>query len=64
VFRFFDRQELTMLLLASGAAQPRVYSTFANQAYLAAADKADSAPAARATHTAAGLRPWGPVIQA
>jgi len=64
VFRFFDRQELAMLLLANGAAQPRVYSTFANQAYLAAADKADPMPEARATHTAAGLRPWGPVIQA
>jgi SAM-dependent methyltransferase len=64
VFRFFDRQELAMLLLASGAAQPRVYSTFANQAYLAAADKADPMPEARAIHTAAGFRPWGPVIQA
>lgn len=62
VFRFFDRQELTMLLLASGAAQPRVYSTFANQAYLAAADKADPMPEARAIHSAAGLRPRGPVI--
>ncbi len=64
VFRFFDRQELTMLLLASGAAQPRVYSTFANQAYLVAADKADPLPEARALHSAAGLRPQGPVIQA
>jgi hypothetical protein len=53
-----------MLLLANGAAQPRVYSTFANQAYLAAADKADPMPEARAIHTAAGLRPWGPGIQA
>ncbi len=64
VFRFFDRQELTMLLLASGAAQPRVYSTFANQAYLAAADKASPLPEARALHSAAGHRPRGPVIQA
>ncbi len=64
VFRFFDRQELAMLLLANGAAQPRVYSTFANQAYLAAADKAAPMPEARATHLAAGLRPQGPVIQA
>jgi len=39
VFRFFDRQELAMLLVASGTAQPRVYSTFANQAYITAVDK-------------------------
>ena len=63
VFRFFDRQELAMLLLASGAAQPRVYSTFANQAYLAAADKAGPMPAAHATHLAADHTPRGPVIQ-
>ena len=64
VFRFFDRQELAMLLLASGAVQPRVYSTFANQAYLAAADKADPMPEAHAIHSAAGHRPRGPVIPA
>jgi SAM-dependent methyltransferase/alpha-beta hydrolase superfamily lysophospholipase len=64
VFRFFDRQELAMLLLASGAAQPRVYSTFANQAYLAAADKTDPIPDARAIHVAADRRPGGPAIQA
>jgi ubiquinone/menaquinone biosynthesis C-methylase UbiE len=38
-FRFFDRQELAMLLMSSGASQPRIYSTFANQAYLALAEK-------------------------
>jgi len=38
-FRSFDRQELAMLLMTSGASQPRVYSTFANQAYLAVAEK-------------------------
>jgi len=64
VFRFFDRQELAMLLLAGGAAQPRVYSTFANQAYLAAAEKAVPAPEARAIHPSAGRRPLGPALQA
>jgi len=39
VFRFFDRQELTALLVASGASQPRIYSTFANQAYIIVAEK-------------------------
>jgi alpha-beta hydrolase superfamily lysophospholipase/SAM-dependent methyltransferase len=39
VFRFFDRQELAMLLIASGAAQPRVCSAFANQAYIAVTEK-------------------------
>ena len=39
VFRFFDRQELAMLLLSSGAVRPRIFSTFANQAYLAVAEK-------------------------
>jgi ubiquinone/menaquinone biosynthesis C-methylase UbiE len=38
-FRFFDRQELAMLLMSSGASQPRIYSTFGNQAYLALAEK-------------------------
>lgn len=38
-FRFFDRQELAMLLMSSGASQPRIYSTFANQAYVAVAEK-------------------------
>jgi PAS domain S-box-containing protein len=38
-FRFFNRQELAMLLMSSGASQPRIYSTFANQAYLAVAEK-------------------------
>jgi PAS domain S-box-containing protein len=44
-FRFFDRQELAMLLVSSGASQPRIYSTFANQAYIAVAEKSPtSAP--------------------
>ena len=38
-FRFFTRQELAMLLMSSGASQPRIYSTFVNQAYLALAEK-------------------------
>jgi hypothetical protein len=39
IFRFFDKQELTMLLTSSGAIHPRIYSTFANQAYIAVAEK-------------------------
>ncbi|MGH7236435.1 MAG: serine aminopeptidase domain-containing protein, partial [Nitrospiraceae bacterium] len=39
IFRFFDKQELTMLLISSGAVQPRIYSTFANQAFIAVAEK-------------------------
>ncbi len=63
VFRFFDRQELVMLLTSNGAAEPRVHSTFANQAYLAAAGKADPAPHACTIHPAADRRPQSPVIQ-
>jgi PAS domain S-box-containing protein len=37
--RFFNRQELAMLLFASGAVQPRIYSALANQAYIAVAKK-------------------------
>jgi len=43
VFRFFDRQELAMLLLSTGAVRPRIFSTFANQAYLAVAEKPGTA---------------------
>jgi len=39
IFRFFERQELAMLLISSGATLPRIYSTFANQAYIAVAEK-------------------------
>jgi len=39
IFRFFNRQELAMLLISSGAPQPRIYSTFANQAYIAVVEK-------------------------
>ena len=42
IFRFFEKQELAMLLTFSGAARPRIYSTFANQAYIAVAEKPDS----------------------
>ncbi|HKW86788.1 MAG TPA: PAS domain S-box protein [Nitrospiraceae bacterium] len=42
LFRFFDKQKLAMLLTTSGAVQPRIYSTFANQAYIAVAEKPDS----------------------
>ncbi|MGH7254091.1 MAG: hypothetical protein ACREIE_09865, partial [Nitrospiraceae bacterium] len=43
IFRFFDKQELTMLLISSGAVQPRIYSTFANQAFIAVAEKPGTA---------------------
>ena len=46
-FRFFDRQELAMLLMSSGASQPRIYSTFANQAYLAVAEKSSLPPTSK-----------------
>jgi PAS domain S-box-containing protein len=39
IFHFFEKQELAMLLLSSGAYQPRIYSAMANQAYLAVAQK-------------------------
>jgi len=42
IFRFFERQELAMLLTASGMNRPRIYSTFANQAYIVVAEKPDS----------------------
>jgi len=46
-FHFFDRQELAMLLMSGGASQPRIYSTFANQAYIAIAEKPSSPPHSR-----------------
>jgi PAS domain S-box-containing protein len=55
IFRFFDRQELSILLLASGAKQPRIYSTFANQAYVAVTEKPDPA----ATHAEGMARASG-----
>lgn len=39
-FRFFTRQELLILLVAAGVDAPRISATFANQAYLAVAEKA------------------------
>lgn len=39
IFRFFERQEFAMLLLSCGAHNLRTYSTFANQAYIAVAEK-------------------------
>jgi len=44
IFRFFDRQELAVLLLSCGAQNPRIYSTFANQAYIAVVEKPGTAP--------------------
>jgi ubiquinone/menaquinone biosynthesis C-methylase UbiE len=42
IFRFFDRQELATLLISVGVKQPRIYTTFANQAYIAVAEKTTS----------------------
>lgn len=39
IFSFYDRQELATLLITSGAVEPRIYSTFANQAHIAVAEK-------------------------
>ena len=39
IFRFFDKQELVVLLTSAGVSQPRIYSTFANQAFIAVAEK-------------------------
>ena len=39
IFRFFDRQELLMALISTGGVNPRIYSTFANQAYIAVIEK-------------------------
>lgn len=61
VFRFFDRQELAMLLIAGGAAQPRVCSTFANQAYIAATEKP---PAIHAAGILPVRMPSRPFLQA
>lgn len=44
IFRFFNRQELATLLGCSGAQQPRIYSTFGNQAFIAVATKPAAAP--------------------
>jgi ubiquinone/menaquinone biosynthesis C-methylase UbiE/alpha-beta hydrolase superfamily lysophospholipase len=43
IFRFFDRQELLMVLISTGGVNPRIYSTFANQAYIAVIEKPDIA---------------------
>jgi ubiquinone/menaquinone biosynthesis C-methylase UbiE len=40
VFRFFSRQEFAMLLLSAGAEDVRIFKTFAEQAYIAVAQKA------------------------
>jgi len=39
IFRFFDKQELVVLLTSAGVSHPRIYSTFANQAFIAVAEK-------------------------
>jgi PAS domain S-box-containing protein len=40
IFRSFDRHALARLLMTSGAVQPRIYSAFANQAFIVVAEKA------------------------
>jgi len=39
IFRFLSKDELAVLLTSAGAVQPRIYSTFANQAFIAVAEK-------------------------
>lgn len=39
IFRFFDKQELVVLMTSAGVSHPRIYSTFANQAFIAVAEK-------------------------
>jgi hypothetical protein len=39
IFQSFDRQTLARLLMSSGAIHPRIYSAFANQAFVAVAEK-------------------------
>jgi SAM-dependent methyltransferase len=39
LFQSFDRQALARLLMSSGAIHPRIYSAFANQAFIAVAEK-------------------------
>jgi len=63
VFRFFDRQELAMLLIASGAVQPRVHSTFANQAYIVAAEKPQAIYVASVSPVRTRGLSRGPVLQ-
>jgi SAM-dependent methyltransferase len=41
-FRFFERQEFAMLLLSSGGEDVRIFTTFADQAYIAVAVKSGS----------------------
>ena len=64
IFRFFDRQELAMLLTSSGAVQPRVYSTFANQGYIAVAEKPGPLHAPRRPSQPSDRSHMGPMIQA
>jgi PAS domain S-box-containing protein len=58
IFRFFDKQELSMLLTSSGAVQPRIYSTFANQAYLAVAEKPGTMYKPQASAIRLPPQPW------
>ena len=39
IFRFFEQGELLALLTSAGAIRPRIYTTLANQAYIAVAEK-------------------------
>ncbi len=64
IFRFFDRQELAMLLTSSGAVQPRVYSTFANQGYIVVAEKPGPLHEPRRPSHPSDRSHMGPMIQA
>jgi ubiquinone/menaquinone biosynthesis C-methylase UbiE len=44
-FRSFDRQDFAMLLLRGGAEHVQIFTTFANQAYIAVAEKSGSVTA-------------------
>ncbi len=61
IFRFFTRQELATLLICSGAQQPRIYSTFGNQALIAVATKPGAVAAAQ---PASHRHQWEPVTHA
>lgn len=61
IFRFFNKQELATLLICSGAQQPRIYSTFGNQAFIAVATKPG---AVQVAHPASSHHRLEPVTQA
>ncbi|TAJ29061.1 MAG: methyltransferase domain-containing protein [Nitrospirae bacterium] len=61
IFRFFNRQDLATLLTCSGAQQPRIYSTFGNQAFIAVATKPSAAQVSHAARDHRQLEPFSHV---